>query len=552
MASRRPGPGELLVGASGFLLLLVMFLPWFGLDGRVRVPNIGVISIGAQNLNAWEAFGAIDIVLAFVAALAIALAAVAFYAEPPPALVLAVIAGAGLAALLVLFRLIDVPDIQIEAPGDASYEVGRRLGAFFGLLCTAGMTWGANLVGAAAPAPAREKPARRAEPETPVREAPAPARDEAPAPAHAAPAPAREAPTPAREVPAPPPEPAREEPALPPEPAREEPALPPEPARAPAPRPARSRRGAAPEPAAAALAAWSREAIDAACQPAWRRYDRRLGARYERYFEDHPELAGEQRISARDYASALPPGWDELVDEVPDDARHRQHLSGKSSQTLAVGLLGVAARTDPSLGWLWDALGPLPDAGSETRRIEFEHRVSAELLGERPRQTSIDVLVDDPEVVIAIESKWREHGIASCLCRGDGVGPAPGLRCSGRVEQRAPYWDAAATMGLGDREPGAGCPISPSYQAIRNCAAVRALAGPERLAVFALVYDAQNPYFADTDEWPGWPRLLDEAVSAHADLEDLRFAAISWQELVPLLPLDEPTRAWAADKHGLD
>ena len=81
---------------------------------------------------------------------------------------------------------------------------------------------------------------------------------------------------------------------------------------------------------------------------------------------------------------------------------------------------------------------------------------------------------------------------------------------------------------------------------------LRALAGPERLAVFALVYDAQNPYFAETDEWPGWPRLLDEAVAAHADPEDLRFAAISWQELVPLLPLDEPTRAWAADKHGLD
>jgi hypothetical protein len=164
MASRRPGPGELLVGASGLLLLLAMFLPWFGLDGRVRVPNLGVISIGAQNQNAWDAFGAIDVVLAVAAALAIALAVVAFYAEPPPGLVLAVIAGAGLAALLVVYRLIDVPDIRIEVPGDASYEVGRRLGAFFGLLCTAGMTWGANLVGAVAPAPARETPAPRLEP----------------------------------------------------------------------------------------------------------------------------------------------------------------------------------------------------------------------------------------------------------------------------------------------------------------------------------------------------------------------------------------------------
>ncbi len=30
-----------------------------------------------------------------------------------------------------------------------------------------------------------------------------------------------------------------------------------------------------------------------------------------------------------------------------------------------------------------------------------------------------------------------------------------------------------------------------------------------------------------------------------------QFAAISWQELVPLLPLDEATRAWAKEKHGL-
>jgi hypothetical protein len=70
--------------------------------------------------------------------------------------------------------------------------------------------------------------------------------------------------------------------------------------------------------------------------------------------------------------------------------------------------------------------------------------------------------------------------------------------------------------------------------------------------VLLLLYDAQNPYFASTDEWPGWPDLLDEAISAVADPDDFRFVALSWQELVPSLPLDEPTRTWAADKHGLD
>jgi hypothetical protein len=495
MAPRRPGPGELLAGASGLLLLGSMFLPWFGLNGRARVPGVGVIEIGAGNLNAWEAFAAIDIVLAVAAALAIAVLVVAYLAEPPQPLVLALIAGAALAALLIVYRLLDPPSIHVEA-SDTAYETARRLGAFFGLLCTAGMTWAANLIGA-------------------------PARDAAePAPAEPAPATA--------------------EPAAPPAPAA--PA-----AREPALAPRRRRR----VPAPPALAAWARPDIDAVCQQAWRRYDRRLGARYERYFEDNPELAGDQRISARDYAAALPPGHDELVGAIPEDARHRQHLSGKSTQTLAVGLLGAAAVRDPSLEWLWDALR-LPAPAGDAPSIEFEHRVSPQLLGERPRQTTIDVLVEDDDVVIAIESKWREHGIATCLCRGDGVGPAAGLRCSRRVETREPYWDAAATLGLPEREPEAPCPISPAYQAIRNCAAVRALAGPERLAVFALVYDLQNPYFAPADDWPGWPALLHEAISAHADPEDLRFAAISWQELVPALPLDDATRAWAADKHGLD
>jgi hypothetical protein len=475
-------------------MLSSMFLPWFGLNGRARVPGVGVIEIGARNLNAWEAFSGVDVVLAATVAIAIAYAAVAFFTSPPPLFTLILIGAAALSALLIVIRLIDPPDIQVEV-SDTAYETARRLGAFVGLLCTAGMTWGASLGGP-----------------------PEPAVEEAPAP----------------------PEPV----AAPPEPEPE-----PEPApAAPAPPAPRRRRRA---PAPAALASWPRPEIDAACEQAWRRYDRRLGARYERYFEEHPELAGGQRISARDYAAALPPDWAELVDEIPDDARHRQHLSGKSSQTLAVGLIGVAARRDPSLGWLWDALR-LPAPRGDEPRIEFEHRVSPELLGERPRQTSIDVLVDDADVVVAIESKWREHGIATCLCRGDGVGATEGLRCSRRVEQREPYWDAAATMGLPEREPGAACPISAGYQAIRNSAAVRGLAGPERLAVFALVYDEHNPYFAPADEWPGWPAVLDQAISAHADPDDLRFAAVSWQELVPALPLDDATRAWAAEKHGLD
>ena len=70
-----------------------------------------------DNLNAWEAFGAIDVVLAVAAALAIAVLVVALVSEPPPALVAAADRGGRpLAALLIVYRLIDVPDIPSRTP----------------------------------------------------------------------------------------------------------------------------------------------------------------------------------------------------------------------------------------------------------------------------------------------------------------------------------------------------------------------------------------------------------------------------------------------------
>ena len=74
MASRRPGPGELLAGASGILLLLAMFLPWFAVDAGLRLPGRSdAIIVDGRGVDAWEAFGAIDVVLAAGALLAIAL-----------------------------------------------------------------------------------------------------------------------------------------------------------------------------------------------------------------------------------------------------------------------------------------------------------------------------------------------------------------------------------------------------------------------------------------------------------------------------------------------
>ena len=65
-----------------------------------------------------------------------------------------------------------------------------------------------------------------------------------------------------------------------------------------------------------------------------------------------------------------------------------------------------------------------------------------------------------------------------------------------------------------------------------------------------LIYDAANPYFAACGDWPGWPGVLSAALD-DANHHDLRFRAVSWQELMPLLVLDDAARDWAREKHGL-
>lgn len=421
MNASRVGTGELVAGAGGLLLALAMFLPWFGVDASVRLPGADApVTVDHRSLNAWQSFGGIDLVLAATAVLALALPVVPRRAGTP--LSLAVIVGAAVSALAIVLRLLDPPSLPLVADPDTASEVGSRVGAFFGLLCTAGIAWAANRA-AAAPV---------AQPIT-------------------------------------------------------------------------------------------RDAVDAECGRAWRSYDRRLGTHYARYFERRPDLRGGQRFAARDLEAALPPGAGALAGAVP--AWHRHHLSGKSTQTLAVGLLGVAARREPSLAWLFEALGlPSPRAP----RMEFEH-------------DGVDVVVEDAQVVLCLETRWRESGVGACTCRGG--------RCSRRMEGRPALWAAGTEVfGLPPREPESPCPISPLYEVVRCAAAARELAGPDRLAVTALIYDAANPYFAGWGEWRGWPAVLEQSVGR---AREFRFASLSWQELVPRLPLDEVTRGWAREKHGL-
>ena len=219
---------------------------------------------------------------------------------------------------------------------------------------------------------------------------------------------------------------------------------------------------------------------------------------------------------------------------------HRWHLSAKSSQTLAVGALGAATDLDPSLAWLTPVVGAIGAAP----RVRFEHVVDAELLGEHPRQTAIDVLVETSDTVLAIEVKWTEQGLGACRC---GANARAVSACAPVVRGRGAYWSAALACLDARYTPGAPCQVGLGYQAVRLFAAARALAGPDRRCAVLLIYDARNPYFGGAGAWPGWADALAQAT----DATTVPFVAVSWQALVGLLPRDESLEDWLANKHDL-
>ena len=122
--------GDQIAGASGIVLLIALFLPWYGVD---------VAGVSAD-ANAWEALSFIDILLFLISLVAIgvpvAKAAGSLPDDVPGPLL--VLAAGGLGVLLVLFRLIDLPTPDL---GD-QVDFGRKFGAFLGLIATVGISYG--------------------------------------------------------------------------------------------------------------------------------------------------------------------------------------------------------------------------------------------------------------------------------------------------------------------------------------------------------------------------------------------------------------------------
>ena len=119
-------------GGAGLLLVISLFLPWYGVD----------TGFGSVNGSGWEVFSYTDLIAFLAGAAGITIAVLAMQnrlaALPVPAGQLLLGLG-GLALLLVLYR-------TVNPPGPDEADLGRKLGLFIGLIAAAGVAYAGKLL----------------------------------------------------------------------------------------------------------------------------------------------------------------------------------------------------------------------------------------------------------------------------------------------------------------------------------------------------------------------------------------------------------------------
>lgn len=143
MDLRRLRFGDWVMAGGGLAVLIVMFLGWYRPAEAVETPvRGGQILVFEGELNAWQAFTVVDVVLALAAVLAL-VAFVVTLSQPTAAMPLALgvftaLVGT-LALLLVVMRMIWPPDI---GTGDL-VATERLAGAWVGLVAITVLAGGA-------------------------------------------------------------------------------------------------------------------------------------------------------------------------------------------------------------------------------------------------------------------------------------------------------------------------------------------------------------------------------------------------------------------------
>jgi hypothetical protein len=145
MDTSRLTTGDMIAGVGGVVLLISLFLPWYG----VSVDVAGFSA--SETATGWEVLGFIDILLFLIAVAAIAIVAAraaGALADDLPAPVILLALGA-LALLLVLYRIIDIPT---DGDVPAQVDLSRKVGIFIALIGAAAVGYGGWRTNAESPA----------------------------------------------------------------------------------------------------------------------------------------------------------------------------------------------------------------------------------------------------------------------------------------------------------------------------------------------------------------------------------------------------------------
>jgi len=142
MDLRRLRAGEWITAASGVVLALSLFLPWYTVEALE--PVAGRRIAGTLHVTAWEAFSLIDVLLLVLALLAIGLL-VLTAVQPTAAVGIAADAlltiVAGVVAIVTLIRVLDIPG-SLDGPERVAMT-GRAPFAWIGLAAVFGVLAGA-------------------------------------------------------------------------------------------------------------------------------------------------------------------------------------------------------------------------------------------------------------------------------------------------------------------------------------------------------------------------------------------------------------------------
>ena len=134
---RRVRAGEVVAGVAGVLLLVSLFLKWYSVTPELM---FGAMDRQFSSVSAWTAFSVVDVLLALVALLGVALALSQVVGRGPtlPVALGVITTTLGLAAtLLVLYRILNQP-----GPNEL---IGVEAGAWVGLAACLGVFLGAWL-----------------------------------------------------------------------------------------------------------------------------------------------------------------------------------------------------------------------------------------------------------------------------------------------------------------------------------------------------------------------------------------------------------------------